>query len=57
MNDSMKMGDGFSLGLECGHPNKNAGETCELCGKVVPEPVVQSKAEPEAPAQESENGK
>lgn len=55
MNDSMAMGDGISMGLECGHPNKNAGETCELCGKVVP--GVQSTAASEAPAGESENGK
>jgi hypothetical protein len=56
--DRMQMGDGFSMGLECGHPNKNAGETCELCGQVVPgAPEVQSKAAPEEPAQEQENGK
>ncbi len=51
--DQMKLGDQFAIRLECGHPNKNAGERCELCGKTVP--GVQLSAEQEKPAQESEN--
>jgi hypothetical protein len=34
--DGMKMGDGFQMKLDCGHPHKKPGEKCELCGKVVP---------------------
>ena len=26
--------DGFSMGLECGHPNTAIGERCSLCGKI-----------------------
>jgi hypothetical protein len=28
----MDMGDGFQMGLECGHPNVAPGEQCPLCG-------------------------
>lgn len=43
MQDQMKFSEHVQVSLECGHPNKNAGEMCENCGQVVP--GVQSKAE------------
>lgn len=36
MQDQMQLKDKFKMQLECGHPNKNEGEWCELCGKQVP---------------------
>lgn len=36
MNDEMKQTEQFAVNLACGHPNKNAGELCELCGQTVP---------------------
>ena len=29
-------GDGIKFDLECGHPNVLPGESCGICGKVVP---------------------
>lgn len=39
MQDKMKMGDGFTIGLECGHPNVQPGEVCPLCGKATREQI------------------
>jgi hypothetical protein len=36
-SDRFHLGDGLAVKLECGHPNKKAGELCDLCGAVVPE--------------------
>ena len=52
MNDAMKMGDGYKHKIECGHPNKNAGELCELCGQVVPQTAETGKQEEKVSAQE-----
>lgn len=52
MQDKMTQSDQVAVRLECGHPNKNAGELCELCGQTVPGVQL---AEQEKPAQESEN--
>lgn len=49
MQDQLKQSDQVAVRLECGHPNKNAGELCELCGQTVP--GVQSKEQ----EKESEN--
>jgi len=34
IGDAMKMSDGVTTKLECGHPNVNPGETCSLCGQI-----------------------
>lgn len=43
MIDKMRQADNVAVQLECGHPNKKAGEMCTLCGQVVP--GVQSTAD------------
>ena len=53
MNDRMQQGDGVAVQLECGHPFKNAGELCELCGQIVPGVAAQA-AEPTSPESKSE---
>jgi len=37
--DGHAQSDGFSMGLQCGHPNVAIGEKCELCGKIVEDPL------------------
>lgn len=39
-SDALRMGDGLVVGLQCGHPNKQPGETCDVCGRVAPAPQV-----------------
>jgi hypothetical protein len=50
MNDKMEQGDGVAVQLACGHPNKNAGEHCELCGQTVAG-VTKSPADEAGPAE------
>jgi hypothetical protein len=53
MNDAMSQGDQLAVKLDCGHPNKKAGELCELCGRTVPGVAAQA-AEPTSPESKPE---
>ena len=41
--DRINMGDGTGMNLECGHPDMKPGDTCTVCGVVVPEPQMDCK--------------
>lgn len=45
MQDKMQQREGVAIRLECGHPNKHAGELCELCGETVPQGQESTSAE------------
>ena len=51
MKDILKQGDGVDVGLQCGHPNVQRGETCSLCGAVMPH------AEDKSSDEEDKNGR
>lgn len=51
MNDAMNQREDFAVKLECGHPNKHAGQHCELCGQTVPGDQITDAAKPAVPAE------
>jgi len=47
MQDEMELREQVTIQLECGHPNKNEGEWCELCRHFVPRSSDSKAAEPQ----------
>jgi hypothetical protein len=55
MNDKMTQGDQVAVKLDCGHPNKNVGELCDLCGQTVPGVAAETEVPSQPTSSESKS--
>lgn len=52
-SDGFKINDGFSIGLQCGHPATEPGKQCQNCGTVLPVAEEQKTVEKADDAQQT----